>query len=266
MDILSILGGSSPNGDALIPHRDPGAIIGSVFIQENMNLSGAPREANILHEFLAGNVPDFLRKFVPVTISDGTNSISYLVMPDVLALGSDDDYVRMPMAGMTAKQIADTYDCTLPTKKMCDQIWANAQIKLEPHPKGAPYDTSMLASSTYAWHNSIINSQLQGQDHTKFITGHKKDVIIDKNWLSNMDRVVIYGWFQTNGVPIQGPTPNWHSHELKYYADYSHGIRMIAQDVIVNGNPMRFFDVLNNPNLASLISDEGAYDASIIYK
>ncbi len=249
----------------LIPNRTVGAIGGSEFINNNMNLTGAKRESNILDEFLSGNIPDFLRNFSSIEVNNGNDSITYLVMSDVLSIGSNDDYVRMPMAGGTAKKIADHYDCTLPTKKMCDQIWQNAKIKLDPHPKGAPYDNSMLSSYTYNWHNSIIESQLQNQDKTQLITGHKKDVIINKKWLNRKDRVVIYGWFYKTGIPIQGPQPNWVSHELNYYADYSHGIRLIAQDVIVNGNIMRIFDVLNNTKLCNLLSEEGAYDARRIY-
>lgn len=249
----------------LIPSRKEGAATGSAFVANNNNIFGLQREQNIILEFLNGNIPNFIRNFIPVTVSEKENAITYFVMPDVLCIGSDEDYVRIPMAGGTAKKIADVYDCVLPTKKMCDQIWKAAEIKLTPYPKGPPYDNSMLATSTYYWHNSIIEKQLEGKDKTKLITGHKKDVIIDKNWLTRQDRVVIYGWFYPDGKAIQGPIPNYRSHELNYYADYAHGIRLVAQDVIVNGNQMRFFDVLNDPALAGLINEDGAFNAYEIY-
>src|SRR5574339_857502 len=110
MDIFHLLGGSPSSGNALIPHRDPGAVTGSVFIQENMHLSGATRESNILHEFLAGNIPDFLRNFTGIEVSDGANTITYLTMPDFLAIGTDADYVRMPMNPLTAQKIANQFD------------------------------------------------------------------------------------------------------------------------------------------------------------
>ena len=247
------------------PTRDPSLVSGSNFIQNNLGLTGPTRDQNILNELLSGNIPDFLRSFKPITVSDGNNSLTYLVMSDVLSIGSDDDFVRMPMTPLVAKAICDKFDCSMPTKKMCDQIWSNAEIKLNPHARGAPYDNSMLATEAINWHNNIINQQLQGQDKTKLITGHKKDVIIDVDLLINKTVVGIYGWFSTAGVAIQGPRPNCSSHDHLYY-DYSHGIRLIAQDVMINGTPARLFDILNDINYCNLISEQGHYNAESIYK
>jgi hypothetical protein len=49
---------------------------------------------------------------------------------------------------------------------------------------------------------------------------------------------------------------NYWSHE-DTYADYSHGIRLIANDVMVNHSPMRIQDVFKDATLSELISDEG---------
>ena len=48
------------------------------------------------------------------------------VMPDYLAVGSDDDFVRMPMRPQTAQQIADAFGCVLPTRKIVDAMDAAA--------------------------------------------------------------------------------------------------------------------------------------------
>jgi hypothetical protein len=41
------------------------------------------------------------------------------------------------------------------------------------------------------------------------------------------------------------------------YADYSHGIRLVSQKVLMDGKLLSIFDVLKDPELASLLSDEG---------
>jgi hypothetical protein len=255
IDIFSILNGSS-SSNSLIPARDPGAIGGATFIQNNMNLGGATREQNILNEFQHGNIPDFLRNFVPVTVSDGTNSITYVVMPDVLSIGSNDDYVRMPMNPHTAQTIANQYDCTLPTRKMVNDIWKNATNKLVPLPWGPPYDADMLKTYRVGVHNERIQEQLSGKDPHALTSGHKKDVVLTNRLYPNNPnkRVAIYGWIQANGEAIQGLNPV--SHE-DTYEDYSHGLRMIANDVMVNGNPMRIQDVFSDAKLSALVSDEG---------
>jgi hypothetical protein len=240
----------------LIPVKQGNAIGGSEFINNNMNLTGSARESNILDEFLSGNIPDFLRNFSSIEINNGNDSITYLVMPDYLSIGSNTDYIRMPMNPHSAQKIADKFDCTLPTRKMVNDIWKNSVNQLKPLPWGPPYDSSMMSTERIQIHNNRIQNQLNGKDNTTLTSGHKKDVVLTNALYpgNKNKRVCIYGWIQPNGQPIQQLNPI--SHE-DTYADYSHGIRMIANDVIVNGNMMRIQDVFRDTKLSALISDEG---------
>ena len=251
---IDILNGS--NKSSLIPDRNSVSITGSMFIKNNINLIGSARETNILNEFKNGNMPDFLRSFSKITVSDKTNTISYLVMPDYLCIGSDADYVRMPMNPHTAQSIADKFDCTLPTRKMVNDIWKQSVNKLEPKPWGPPYDADMEKTHRIGTHNNTIQNQLSGLDATKLTSGQKKDVVLSIKLKPNNPnkRVAIYGWIQLNGQAIQGLNPVSHG---DMYADYSHGIRLCSNDVIVNGTVMRMEDVFLDAKLSSLLSDEG---------
>lgn len=257
IDIFSVLTGSNP-GNSSIPARDPGAVTGSQFIQDNLNLNGPQREDNILNEFLHGNIPDFLRNFVQVVVTAGSNSITYVVMPDLLAIGSDDDFCRMPMNPHTAQKIANQYDCTLPTVRMANSIWQGATNKVAPKPWGPPYDNTMSDTVRYGVHNKTIQDQMiaAGMDWHHLTAGHKKDVVLtNKLGAPGMEsHVAIFGWIQPNGTPIQTLNPSSHA---DLYEDYSHGLRMIANDCLVNGNPMRMQDVFRHPVYCNLVSDEG---------
>lgn len=246
----------SESDDRLIPSRDPGAVTGAEFIKNNINSNGPVRENNILNEFLHGNIPDFLRKMVPITITKEDNSITYLVMSDYLSIGNNESYIRMPMTPHTAQAIADKYDCSLPTVKMVKDIWNNSINKLKPLPWGPPYDHNMMTSDRISAHNQNIQKQLLNKDYTKLTSGHKKDVVISNVLAPNnpLAKVAIYGWITENGYPIQ--ELNVHSHNDNY-ADYSHGIRLISKDVIVNGKLMRLENVFTSNKLANLVSDEG---------
>jgi hypothetical protein len=252
-DIFNVFGGTS-SGNSLILHRDPGASLGSTFVQNNINLIGAVREKNILDEFLHGNVPDFLRNFAQVTVTNASDSLTYLVMSDYLCLGQNNDYVRMPMNPHTAQTIADQYDCTLPTRKMVNDIWKASVNKLDPRPWGPPYNADMEKTHRIGTHSNTIQIQLVGKDTTALTSGHKKDVVISKQLLNKPHNVGIFGWIQSTGKPIQDLNCNAHD---DYYADYSHGIRLCSNDVIVNGNPMRMKNVFADSKLAPLVSDEG---------
>jgi len=255
IDIFSLFGSSS-NNSSLIPNRDPGAMTGSQFVQANMELGGLVREGHMLDEVMHGNIPDFLKKFTPVTIQGGGNSVTYLVAPDYLSVGHNGDYVRIPMSPLAAQKVADRFDCTLPTRKMVNDIWAASPNKLPPLPWGPPYDADMEKTHRIGTHSQRIQAQLAGHNPFLLTSGHKKDVVLTNRLFPKnpKHRVAIYGWIMPNGHPIQGLNPSSHG---DLYADYSHGIRLVANDVIVNGNPMRIQEVFTNPKFAPLLSDEG---------
>ena len=63
---------------------------------------------------------------------------------------------------------------------------------------------------------------------------------------------IIYGWHQLNGVPIQ---PLYSGH-LNSYVDYSHGIRFVNQQMLVDSVVMTATQVLTNPILYKILSNE----------
>ena len=239
---------------------------GSEFMRQTEKMTPAQREEATLQAILAGNMPSFLKKMQTVEVtkklSDGRlATIKYRVMPDYLAVGNDHDYVRMPMNPLTAQKIAEHFGCILPTTKMVDDIYLQAQTKLLPQPmSGGKYpnwQSRMMKNEFYSEHQRLVESQCRQRGHTDgmLVAGHKKDVVIS-NYLNNRPKnVVIYGWHdaRNNGKPIQGY--GW-SHE-NTYADYSHGIRLVSNRVQVDGKDMDIKEVLADKVLSELLSKEG---------
>ena len=218
------------------------------------------REDAVYQQCLNGNIPLFMRNFQPINVSLGNKSLTYFVSPDVLCIGTDQDYLRICLNGQTSKKIADLFGCILPTKVIADQIWKAADIKLMPTAMGANFE--MVTSQTMIQHNSIIQKQLNGRSF-QILTGHKKDIVICKRLQIDHGRLAIYGWFLPSGVPIQGPGVNSTSHDVRY-CDYSNSTRLVSRNAILNGQAIDMLDLLSGLN-ASLISDEGPYDAEHIY-
>src|SRR4051794_14528507 len=75
-----------------LPPRPATAPKGVEFARSITALPLNQREEKILAAVTAGNVPAFLRTFVPVTVMTGALTATYEVAPDYLAIGSDDDY------------------------------------------------------------------------------------------------------------------------------------------------------------------------------
>lgn len=237
-----------------LPPRPAKALNGEAFVRSIDGLAPAEREAAILREISSGNVPEFLRTFkaVPIhgTVADGNEIAATLqVMPDYLAVGSDDDFVRMPMTPQTAQEIADRFGCTLPTRKMVDAIDAQADVHLEPR----PLTVDREAAKTFAEHNSIIERQRAGKPLGLLVTGIKKDIVLSPRIFERPERLAIYGWRQLDGRPIQNLTiVHWDQ-----YVDYSHGARLVLNQVTLDGQPVTITDLLRDPNRCALISDEG---------
>lgn len=230
-----------------IPARAADAPTGSEFIASLALLSREEREAAILRELRAGNLPAFLRELRTVTIND---TLAYEVMPDYLAIGSDADFVRMPMTPYTAQAFADDFGFVLPTSKMVDDSWRAATVHLEPR----PLTQEREAPRTFLQHHRIIEAQLAQSPRGAFVAGHKKDVVISNKLADRPQRVAIYGWHYPDGKPIQ---PVYAGH-VDWYVDYSHGIRPVRRRMRVNGVVQNFEDIMKDARLQHLLSDEGA--------
>ena len=206
-----------------------------------------------------GNVPDFLRKLSPVhaqTIRDGkTNSAIYYVTPDYLAVGSDEDYFLTPLTPITAQKVADLLHCSLPTRKMVDDIYAAATVKLVPSP--IPPSPAMATVTIFIQHNLTVRNQraeqLSAYPLGTLVAGHKKDVVITSKLIANPGKVAIYGWHKPDGKPIQ---PLYTGH-ADTYADYSHGIRLVTIPLAWMAFRETIPEVLADPALSRLLSDEG---------
>ena len=230
-------------------------ITGSEFAQKHQNTNRFEREEDAINLIIAGNIPSFLRTFAAVKSSSGENSITYFVSSDSVSVGTDEDYLRIPLNGTFAQKLVSALNCSLPTTKIVDDVWKQADYQLAPLPHGPPYDASMMSMARIKEHSDKIQNQLQGKEVNKLIAGHKKDLVLTNALYPNNpnQRIAIYGWTQLNGKPIQQLNPK--SHELSY-SDYSHQVRLVSNTVICNNNVMSLQDVFADSELCKLVSNE----------
>lgn len=235
------------------PERNS-SLTGNEFYHRAFAMNWAARDSFVLKEVLAGNVPDFLREFVPVPVSvtdsatGKTIKATYYVSPDYLSIGSDKDWARINITPKAAQRIADSFQCFLPTRKMVDDIYKTANVKLEPVPMYAYRD-----STPTMWHHHlIVEGQRKGRKG--LIAGIQKDVVISGKITRDAkpDRVAIYGWHKLDGKPIQ---PLYTGH-IYWWVDYSQGIRLVYRKIKVDKRWMDYTDVLKDPVLQKLLCDE----------
>ncbi len=237
------------------PPRRNGAPTGSRFADSVDRLDAVDRERAILREITEGNIPSFLERLVPVELTgrDGA-SATIFVMPDYLAIGTDEDYLRTPMNLATAAAVADRFGFVLPTRKMVNAIYRQSGHHFVPQP--LPAGPRMTSTDYYRTHNAMIEAQARA-DHVvpgTLVSGHKKDVVLTNLLMRNPGRIAIYGWHRSESAPIQ-PLSTVHG---ACYADYSHGIRLVSEMAWQNGELRPLRDLLAEPSGASALSDEGA--------
>lgn len=237
-----------------IPPRHPDLLGGTEFIAQLLPEDREERENLILAELEAGNLPEFLRHLVPVVYTAGdangtTHTVTLQVMADYLSIGDDEDFVRMPMNPYIAQSFCDKFGYFLPTVKIVDEIWKAADQKLEPTPLTQHRDSPQA----FLLNNRLIEAQLIGISERGLVAGTKKDVVITNKLQEKKNKVAIYGWHYSDGKPIQ---PLYTGH-VDWYVDYSHGIRPVRREVMIDKMAMDYQDVLMDENLAPLLSDEG---------
>ncbi|HEY6062729.1 MAG TPA: hypothetical protein VIV35_03915 [Chitinophagaceae bacterium] len=227
---------------------------GNEFYHQAFAMKWAARDSFAVKEILAGNVPGFLKEFAAVHVSildsssGKTIKATYYVSPDYLSIGTDKDWARINITPVAAQKIADSFQCFLPTRKMVDDIYKAAQVKLEPVPMYVFRD-----STPTMWHHHlIVEGQRKGRKG--LIAGIQKDVVISGKISRDPkpDRVAIYGWHKSDGKPIQ---PLYTGH-IYWWVDYSQGIRLVYRKIKVGGKWMDYMDVLKDPQLQKLLCDE----------
>ncbi|MGN6401880.1 MAG: hypothetical protein ACTHMD_15590 [Flavisolibacter sp.] len=252
ISLLCILFSCSPK---LIqtPGRAATAITGTEFYRQAFPFKWQQRDSLAVKEMLQGNIPSFLKHFVAVhvhitdTATGKAIKATYYVAPDYLSVGSDQDWARINITPMAAQKIADSFHCFLPTRKMVDDIYKAAVVKLEPLPMYALRDST----PTMYHHHLMIEGQRKGRKG--LIAGIQKDVVISGKLLRDKpDRLAIYGWHKLDGKPIQ---PLYTGH-VNWWVDYSQGIRLVYEKIKVNGRWMNYQDVLKDAVLKNLLCDE----------
>ncbi|MFN7990729.1 MAG: hypothetical protein U0R44_01080 [Candidatus Micrarchaeia archaeon] len=233
-------------------------VTGTAFLQSIRGLSPAQIETRVYQQVVAGNIPDFMRRnfFRPITVEMQTGGrriqATFRVASDYIAIGTNGDYVRVPLNPLTAQRIAAHLGCVLPTARIVDLIDAEskrtgsylpfhaapsiARRVTDPDsgkPVSARWNTQKYGYYEGTWMRTIDffaeqsvmvdESRSKLADPNGVLSGHKKDVVYHPE-AEARHNVAIYH----DG--IQGL--NYVTHE-NTYQDYSHGVRLIDSNVSV---------------------------------
>lgn len=230
-------------------------------------LSETARENAVVEAINGGHYPAFLSQFIPINVEANGHRGTFYVAPDMLAIGTNADYLRVPMSARSAQQIANHYGLLLPTKKMIDAMMRSSNVQKERLTGHDPYDSDRAHPFLYIQTNKEVqdqrNTHFDGSLRTAYIGG-KKNVVIGQNMSERRPRdghcpdlrVWIYGGIRPDGSMTQ----SFSSIHDEGYFDYSHGINLVGAEMLVDGSSMPISQVLADRTLSALISDTQILD------
>ena len=238
------------------------ALLGSEFVQKYSRSSPQAWEQAALEEARAGSLTPW--PLAAVTLTDGNDTAVLGVQSDVLAIGSIEDHVRMPLTTPYAQSIANLSGSLLPTPWLEYMIWRAAEAKLTPVSMVPNQGASL---EQYAAHSRLIDDALAARSVAPgtLVSGIKKGVVVANFYKPG--KVLLFGWYRPSPPgpdvfddgkpmgakdrqPIQ-PKSNVHA---EGYVDYSHGIRLVAPTCLVNGETWETIRLYQHPTLARLVN------------
>ncbi len=283
------------SGQKDLPDRPRNAPTGTQLFESwglNRDVNSFPDELadKIIAEIEKGNVPDSVRNMSTISMR-GTNGvkISFRTSNGYLAVGSNEDNIRVPLSGPMAKRIADHFGWALPTADMAMETDRKANLQLV---VGGEQDISRMADLEWSVrHNKKAKQKLDKylsdynekarQENRPTITaadlskmlirGEKKNIFIGRGATKNNGGVGIGGLLDGRGNPIQ-PYQYPHAGEIDInkrsggHCDYSQDIARIDQTIEIAETDgtvkrMRLYDALRNPRYAAVLNASD-YDAN----
>ncbi len=226
-------------------------------------LEGEAREHFVLETIADGQAFPSWNQFVPVqtasTLKDGKkHTVTFYVSPDYLQLGDEREFFWAPIQFASAKSVMASLGVLIPTVKMVNLIYQQAKFKI--WAKTMPSGPLMSTSAVSLEHTDFLFQQLSKRGIAYpcdcLTAGHKKDYVLTKRLLERPKHEAIYGWFERDGTIIQPLTVIHDEH----WVDYSQGFRAVALKATVDGIEMNLSDLLRDPILSQLLSDEGPMD------
>ncbi|MFC1585244.1 hypothetical protein ACFL5V_06840 [Fibrobacterota bacterium] len=236
------------------PPRPENSLSGSEFAAFSRNLTRKQRQTAVMRELQRGNIPDFLRTFVPVAMESVRNGDTLRaiirVAPDYLSIGANQNFIRIPLSYQTAAAIAENFGCALPTQKMADAVCRQAEVKLtSPAPALVPFrNEGTLYQDLQRKEQKLARTFPRG----RLAAGHRRDLIVAGRSWNVLKHAALY-----SGCPDQEPAVRLVYLFDGQFPDHAAGVRLVSSRVLVNGREMDIRELRRDSSLARVLAYEG---------
>ena len=208
------------------------------------------RDSYILECVKSGNCE---YNYSEINSCTSSHRAEFRVFSDALKI----DGVRINCSASLQMKIAKLLDCSLLTAKIADMIYEQRDITVTPFPQSITSSTEAMIN-----HSKKIDNHLPNDYKGKIISTVGKHWIIDNK---NSSAAINYGW-HFEGKSFEGIIGS-KSVSSKYkviqnigfahnenHCDYSQTCVLINNSCDVDGNEIKFTDILKDPELLYLAS------------
>ena len=157
--------------------------------------------------------------------------------------------VRFNVTAEGAQRIADQLHAILPTPRILQLIWEQADVRL--FPCTLPADQEMASTVRMIEHSRCVDERIAGRKG--LIVNVGKHWVLTNHITEKRNLAANYGWFMKGQRPIQTLGTR---HDTAH-TDYSQVLRLVKPTISVDGREVDIRRIGRSPELWGLVSDEG---------
>lgn len=157
--------------------------------------------------------------------------------------------VRFDVTAEGAQRIADQLRAVLPTPRILQLIWEQADVRLDPCT--LPADAKMASTARMIQHSECVDQRIAGR--AGMVANEGKHWVLTNRIAGKENLAANYGWFVKGRRPVQTVGTR---HDTAH-TDYSQIVRLVKPIMKVDGRDVDIRHVGRSPELWGLVSDEG---------
>jgi hypothetical protein len=157
--------------------------------------------------------------------------------------------VRVDVTAEGAQRVADSLGTILPTPRILQLIWEQADVRIEPCTSTA--DAHMATTARMIQHSECVDQRVGGRKG--MVANEGKHWVLSNRTAGKENLAANYGWFLKGRRPIQTVGTR---HDTAH-TDYSQIVRLVKPMMRVDGREIDIRHVGRSPELWGLVSDEG---------
>lgn len=246
---------------------------GRAFMESLRSAKLADREAALLKAVDEYDLPAI--NFTPLTTTNHAHTATVLVMSDSLMIGAENS-VRIPASATLCQQIADRLGLMMPTSRVFDLMWrSGTQLEpaLQPADPAERHKQKLDGSPYFSPSMGDIGASLKYHDDTDAeiavltqpagpLFAHGKVWLLSNAYANHPVGTAINYGYASKKAPYTSASgiKMWQTQGSAHntaHADHSQIVRLFDPRIVVDGQQMDAHDVLKDPELAPLLSDEG---------